>query len=121
MACSYCAFSDTADKHCNAGKVAKELAQVHAVGDPREQNSRTDFLIVACRLAPCSVVTLDRVVCCYPSYEPLLTQALNLASTAVAMSYPRNRWFVRPDSGSRMRCVIVGTIHSARLFIRSRT
>lgn len=40
MACSYCAFSDTADKHCNAGKVAKELAQVHAVGDPREQNSR---------------------------------------------------------------------------------
>jgi ribosomal protein L11 methylase PrmA len=48
-----------------------------------------DFLIVAGRLAPSSVVTLDRVVCCYPSYEPLLTQALQLARTGFAMSYPR--------------------------------
>jgi 16S rRNA G966 N2-methylase RsmD len=54
-----------------------------------------DFLIVANRLEPSSVVTLDRVVCCYPSYEPLLKQALQLAQTAIAMSYPRDRWFVR--------------------------
>ena len=54
-----------------------------------------DFLIVAGRLTPSSVVTLDRVVCCYPSYEPLLTHALQLAKTAFAMSYPRDRWFVR--------------------------
>jgi hypothetical protein len=54
-----------------------------------------DFLIVAAKLAPATVVTLDRVVCCYPSYEPLLKQALQLARTGFAMSYPRDRWFVR--------------------------
>jgi magnesium-protoporphyrin O-methyltransferase len=54
-----------------------------------------DFLAVANKLEPSSAVTLDRVVCCYPSYEPLLKQALQLARTGVAMSYPRDRWFVR--------------------------
>ena len=54
-----------------------------------------DFLIVASKLAPSTVVTLDRVVCCYPSYEPLLDQALQLAKTGFAMSYPKDRWFVR--------------------------
>jgi hypothetical protein len=54
-----------------------------------------DFLIVAGKLAPSTVVTLDRVVCCYPSYGPLLDQALQLAKTGFAMSYPRDRWFVR--------------------------
>jgi hypothetical protein len=54
-----------------------------------------NFLMVAGQLAPSSVVTLDRVVCCYPSYEPLLEQALPLARTGFAMSYPRDRWFVR--------------------------
>jgi magnesium-protoporphyrin O-methyltransferase len=54
-----------------------------------------DFLAVADKLTPSSVVTLDRVVCCYPLYEPLLKQAVQLAQTAFAMSYPRDRWFVR--------------------------
>jgi SAM-dependent methyltransferase len=54
-----------------------------------------DFLAVADNLEPSSAVTLDRVVCCYPLYEPLLKQALELARTGFAMSYPRDRWFVR--------------------------
>lgn len=54
-----------------------------------------DFVVMASRLTPASVVALDRVVCCYPSYEPLLNQALERAKTAFAMSYPRDRWFVR--------------------------
>jgi hypothetical protein len=54
-----------------------------------------DFLIVATESMASSVVTLDRVVCCYPAYEPLLKRALQLARTGVALSYPRDRWFVR--------------------------
>jgi len=54
-----------------------------------------DFLAVASQLEPSSVVTLDRVLCCYPLYEPLLKQALQLARTGFAMAYPRDRWFVR--------------------------
>jgi len=55
----------------------------------------SDFLIAASELAAATVVTLDRVVCCYPTYEPLLTHALELAKIGFAMSYPRDRWFVR--------------------------
>jgi magnesium-protoporphyrin O-methyltransferase len=54
-----------------------------------------DFLVMARTLSPSSIVTLDRVVCCYPLYELLLEQALQLAKAGFAMSYPRDRWFVR--------------------------
>jgi ubiquinone/menaquinone biosynthesis C-methylase UbiE len=54
-----------------------------------------DFLELAGQLAPSTVVTLDRVICCYPSYEPLLEQALRHAERGVALSYPRDRWYVR--------------------------
>jgi magnesium-protoporphyrin O-methyltransferase len=54
-----------------------------------------DFLDVAPDLASATVVTLDRVVCCYPSYQPLLEQSVRRAERGFAMSYPRDRWFVR--------------------------
>lgn len=41
------------------------------------------------------LVTLDRVVCCYPDYERLLSRAGNAAQEALAWSYPRDRWYVR--------------------------
>ena len=54
-----------------------------------------DFVDLAPRLPRADVVTLDRVVCCYPAYEPLLTAALDRANHAVGLSYPRDRWYVR--------------------------
>ena len=161
MACSCCAFGNTADQHFDAKKVAKELAQYRRKGPgpttrglrdglvsaglqegtlldiggglgtlslelldagfsravvvdaasaylaaAAEEATRCgrlssiefvhgDFLMVAGQLWPSSVVTLDRVVCCYPFFEPLLGRALPLARTAFAISYPRDRWFVR--------------------------
>jgi hypothetical protein len=38
---------------------------------------------------------LDRVVCCYPSYEALLNPALRHAEKCFALSYPRDVWYVR--------------------------
>jgi hypothetical protein len=35
------------------------------------------------------------VVCCYPSYEPLLDAALRHADRCLALSYPRDVWYVR--------------------------
>jgi magnesium-protoporphyrin O-methyltransferase len=40
-------------------------------------------------------VTLDRVVCCYPDYGSLLEIAAGKARTAVALSFPMERWYVR--------------------------
>jgi magnesium-protoporphyrin O-methyltransferase len=161
MACSCCGFGDTADRHFNGEKVAKELRQYrrkgpgvttrklrdgliaadltrgtvldiggglgalslslldagmeHAVvvdassaylaaaseeAARRERSSSTqfvhgDFLTVAGDLAPATVVTLDRVVCCYPAYRPLLEKSLARAEHGFALSYPRDRWYVR--------------------------
>ena len=54
-----------------------------------------DFLNVAETLPNANVVTLDRVVCCYPWYEPLLETALRRAGNGLALSYPKDRWYVR--------------------------
>lgn len=54
-----------------------------------------DYVALAPYIPGATVVTLDRVVCCYPAFEPLLEQAARHAAGAVAFSYPRDRWFVR--------------------------
>jgi magnesium-protoporphyrin O-methyltransferase len=54
-----------------------------------------DYVAVGPQVPSAKVVTLDRVVCCYPSLEPLLEQAARHAEVAIALSYPRDRWFVR--------------------------
>jgi magnesium-protoporphyrin O-methyltransferase len=54
-----------------------------------------DYVTVAPQLPRATVVTLDRVVCCYPWFEPLLEQAGRHAERAIALSYPHDRWFVR--------------------------
>jgi hypothetical protein len=54
-----------------------------------------DLLELAERLPDADLVTLDRVVCCYPGYEPMLDEATRHAVRGLAVSYPRDRWFVR--------------------------
>ena len=54
-----------------------------------------DFVAAASQLPTATVVTLDRVICCYPSYEPLVNAALRHADRCVALSYPRDAWYVR--------------------------
>jgi SAM-dependent methyltransferase len=55
---------------------------------------RGDFLDVATELPPATIVTLDRVICCYPSYARLLTEVLRHAERFIALSYPRDLWYV---------------------------
>ncbi|HSA92129.1 MAG TPA: class I SAM-dependent methyltransferase [Terriglobales bacterium] len=54
-----------------------------------------DFMVVAKDLPAAPVVTLDRVVCCYPLYRPLLEEVLRHTGRCFALSYPRDRWYVR--------------------------
>ena len=54
-----------------------------------------DYVTVGPHVPMATVVTLDRVVCCYPFCEPLVQQAAQHADRAVALSYPRDRWYVR--------------------------
>jgi SAM-dependent methyltransferase len=54
-----------------------------------------DFLEAAPGIPSAALVTLDRVVCCYPASVPLLTEALRHAERCFAFSYPRDFWYVR--------------------------
>lgn len=60
---------------------------------------RGDIVEIAAQLPAADLVTLDRVVCCYPRYEPLLDEAARHATRGVALSYPRDRWYVRAVMG----------------------
>ncbi len=54
-----------------------------------------DFAATADSLPDADIVTLDRVVCCYPDVEALLRGAAARARRMVAFTYPRDRWYVR--------------------------
>ena len=73
-----------------ARQEAERLGQTDAV-----RFVHADFVSVASELPPATLVALDRVVCCYPSYEALLNAALRHAELCLALSYPRDVWYVR--------------------------
>ena len=54
-----------------------------------------DFVGMAGQLLAADIVTLDRVICCYPEYERLLDESVRLADRCFALSYPRDVWYVR--------------------------
>lgn len=54
-----------------------------------------DFTDVADQLPAADVVTLDRVVCCYPDFRRLLTAAAEHSRRALAFTYPRETWYLR--------------------------
>ena len=54
-----------------------------------------DFTDVASELPQMDLVTLDRVVCCYPDYRRLLGAAAGHTKIALALTYPRETWYLR--------------------------
>jgi len=63
--------------------------------DERVTFVQGDFLAVAPSLARADLVTLDRVVCCYPELEPLVRLSAAQARRYLALSYPLDRWYMR--------------------------
>jgi 2-polyprenyl-3-methyl-5-hydroxy-6-metoxy-1,4-benzoquinol methylase len=54
-----------------------------------------DFTDVASELPKADIVTLDRVVCCYPDFRRLLKAAAEHSQRALAFTYPRETWYMR--------------------------
>jgi 2-polyprenyl-3-methyl-5-hydroxy-6-metoxy-1,4-benzoquinol methylase len=61
----------------------------------RVQCVEGDFTSLADRIAPADVVTMHRVICCYPDDTSLLQAAARHSRRVLVFSYPRNRWYVR--------------------------
>jgi magnesium-protoporphyrin O-methyltransferase len=52
-----------------------------------------DFVALADRVEKADVVTLDRVVCCYPDMEALVNNAAARAKRFLGLVYPRDGWW----------------------------
>jgi magnesium-protoporphyrin O-methyltransferase len=73
---------------------AKEESERRGHGG-RVQFRHGDFVTLAPELESAELVTLDRVVCCYPELEPLVLLSAEKAERYYALSFPYDRWYVR--------------------------
>jgi len=84
--------------HVDRSQAYIEVARQEAVKaghGPQVKFVHGDFRAVADSLDDADLVTLDRVVCCDPDYTTLLPLAAGRARQTLALSFPRDRWFVR--------------------------
>lgn len=54
-----------------------------------------DFAQAAAEFAPAGLVTLDRVICCYPHLEQLLAAAATHAQQYLALTFPIEGWWLK--------------------------
>jgi magnesium-protoporphyrin O-methyltransferase len=54
-----------------------------------------DFATIGRTIPTADVVVMDRVVCCYPEFQPLLEEALQHSRGLFAFSYPRDIWYIK--------------------------
>ncbi len=74
--------------------VARDLATERGNSD-RCAFVSGDFVEVQPTLPDADLVTLDRVVCCYPDVECLLGAVADTGASWCGLSYPKNSWYIR--------------------------
>jgi len=78
--------------------VAREEAMTAGLAD-RLETVAGDFASVAPAIEPADVVTLDRVICCYPDVHALVRLSSARAKRLYGLVLPRDRWLVRLGIG----------------------
>jgi magnesium-protoporphyrin O-methyltransferase len=73
-----------------------------AEGEARDRGLRDridylhgDFVAVADEVEPAEIVTLDRVICCYPDVRALVGASAARATRLYGLVYPVDRWWTR--------------------------
>ena len=96
-------FELLADGRGEATLVDGSSAYVEAAGSEAERLGHAarvrlvtgDFTAVADRIEPADIVTMHRVVCCFPRYDVLIEAASARCRQVFAFSYPHDRWYIR--------------------------
>ena len=83
----------------------KMIAEAVAAAKEKSLDDRTsyiqdDFVNVSESINNADVTILDKVVCCYPDADALVHKSLAHTNRVYALTYPRDRWFIR--FGSRL-------------------
>ncbi|RPJ25460.1 MAG: methyltransferase domain-containing protein [Chloroflexi bacterium] len=84
--------------HVDASSAYLQEAKAEAARRGHDRHVRfihADFTDVAPDLPKADIVTLDRVVCCYPDFRGLLKAAADHSRRALALTYPRETWYLR--------------------------
>jgi SAM-dependent methyltransferase len=76
------------------------IASARQIADSLKLTERVQYIQMDFAQSPVSIesadiVILDRVICCYPHLESLLAPAARRATRYLALSYPREDWWVR--------------------------
>jgi magnesium-protoporphyrin O-methyltransferase len=87
---------------------AMDLASASGTSDS-VQRVVGDFVAEADSLAAADVVVMNRVVCCYPDMAAMVGAAADKSTKALAMVFPRDRWFMRV-----VRAAIAGAMRFRR-------
>jgi magnesium-protoporphyrin O-methyltransferase len=74
--------------------VARADAEAAGLGD-RMRLEQGDFTRLAADIPPAGVVTLDRVICCYPDVQALVELSAARARRLYGLVLPRDRWYAR--------------------------
>ena len=61
----------------------------------RVQYVQGDFIELLDQVDDADITILDKVVCCYPHAELLINSSTSKTNRVYALTYPRNRWFIR--------------------------
>lgn len=98
-AISFELFEEGIDRaiHIDASKAYLEVTKAEA--KRRKLSDRInhlfgDFTERSNEIEPCDIVTLDRVICCYPDMEKLVRHSAEKAMQYYGAVFPRNKWFV---------------------------
>lgn len=75
-------------------EASRALAEEGGYAD-RLEHRLGDFVGLAAEIEPADVVTLDRVICCYPEMERLVGLSAARARRLYGFVVPRDRWAVR--------------------------
>ncbi|MDH5767207.1 MAG: class I SAM-dependent methyltransferase [Gammaproteobacteria bacterium] len=75
-------------------KEAEQWAEDRGLTD-RVQYLVGDFIYQTEKIVVADVCVMDKVVCCYPDAEGLVKASLTKTSRVYALTYPRNKWYVR--------------------------
>ncbi len=76
-------------------EAAREESARRGWGD-RIDSRHGDFVALADSIEPADVVTLDRVICCYPDMRRLVAESAARARRLYGVIYPRDAFWLRP-------------------------
>lgn len=105
------------DASRNYAAVLREEAERCSLGD-RIVSIDGDFVDVADSLDPAEIVTMDKVICCYPDMEALVALAAQRSTRLLGLVFPRDTLVVRLG-GSLLNGVLWLTRNSLRWIVHN--